>query len=82
MAQKEGSSLHFDGLRIQIHGSKACKIYDQPILGGGEAYAPYTPPLGSATDLRKKPTYKIPNYKTNRAKNSFIPWCAKILNQQ
>jgi hypothetical protein len=30
----------------------------------------------SKYNLREKPTYKIPNYKTNRAKNSFIPWCA------
>jgi hypothetical protein len=36
----------------------------------------------SKYNLSKKPTYKIPNYKTNRAKNSFIPWCAKKLNQQ
>ena len=33
--------LHFDVLRTQFHGSKACKLYDQPILGGR---TPLTPP--------------------------------------
>jgi hypothetical protein len=64
MTQKQGSSLvggpggqapwellHFDVLRTQFHGSKACKIYDQPILGG--AYAPYAP-LESATGIVKR----------------------------